>query len=314
MAHSPFVREGFVFDLLDDLRPLHRLNPFTTTQPSPPFATYTNADALITKRAAGRPWMYTANGRQALREALRHLELSSEDCVTILTSTGNTYVSSCVTNEIARVCQWSRQWQPNTRAILVNHEFGVPYPEIDTLREHGLPIIEDCCYSFHSATAHNEMGRVGDYIIYSFAKYFPIQFGGLLVGPSGQEWPEELLDLDTVAYLRQALTHYLPQTDTIGEVRRANHATLASRLAPLGIAPRFSFDDGTVPAVFMFVAPAEWLLPELKEFLWACGIHCSVFYGEQAFFIPVHQSLTEEAMNYFTVCLTQFSQYKVVRT
>lgn len=309
---EPKVCNGFVFNLHEDLRPLYRLNPFNAEQ----VVSYSQRpesyeQEWLKDRFQGRPFTYTANGRQAIREALKMLHLTPDDCVTILTSTGNFYISGCVTSEIATVCQWSRQLMPNTKALFVNHEFGVPYPDLISLKGMGLPIIEDCCYAFNSATEENQMGRVGDYALYSFAKYFPIQFGGLLVGPMGQVLPNALLDVDTQAYLLQAMAQMYPTTDAIAVSRLANHASLARVLAPLGIVPRFDFSTCGVPGVFVFVAPKDWSLPDLKDFMWDCGIHCSVFYGEQAFFIPVHQRLNNVAVEYFSTCLHQFvSQQK----
>ena len=40
-------------------------------------------------------------------------------------------------------------------------------------------------------------------------------------------------------------------------------------------------------------------LPELKKYYWAHGVQCSVFYGEDAFFIPVHQALTDTGLELF---------------
>jgi hypothetical protein len=49
-------------------------------------------------------------------------------------------------------------------------------------------------------------------------------------------------------------------------------------------------------------------LPELKKHLYAHGIQCSVFYGEEAFFIPVHQALSEQDMDYFVEVFKSFIQ------
>ncbi len=62
-----------------------------------------------------------------------------------------------------------------------------------------------------------------DMQIYSFAKYFPIQLGGLLVAGSSYRLPKNRIDSATVA-----------------EIRRLNHKKLAGRLSKLGLAPRFT--------------------------------------------------------------------------
>jgi len=305
---EPQVYRGFAFNLYDDLKPLYRLNPFTNEQAEVlrlgPAGEGT--DALLSQHFYGRPFVYTTNGRQAIREAMRLLDLAPEDCVTIFTSSENFYISGCVTTEIQAFCKWSRRMEPNTKALFINHEFGVPHPRLVELKQLGLPIIEDCCYAFHSGTSDNGVGQVGDYVLYSFAKYFPVQFGGVLVGNYSTALPNNLLDAAAVDYLRQVVGQLYPQADAIATQRRANHEALAARLAPLGVAPRFDFAAGGVPGVFLFTAPTAWPLPALKAYLWECGIHCSVFYGEQAFFIPVHQGLSVGAFEYFAACLEHF--------
>ena len=63
---------------------------------------------------------------------------------------------------------------------------------------------------------------------------------------------------------------------------------------------RFKLEEGSVPGVFMFKTDSKNLdLPELKKYYYAHGVQCSVFYGEEAFFIPVHQALNEQDLLYF---------------
>ena len=126
--------------------------------------------------------------------------LKDDDIVTILTTSGNFYISSCVTEEIEKFCQWNREITPETKVILVNHEFGTIYPDMKNLVSLGIPIIEDCCPSFFSQDNDNKAGRYGDFAVYSFSKIFPIQFGGLLVNNNklhtdGSAIDEESLEL-----------------------------------------------------------------------------------------------------------------------
>jgi len=52
-------------------------------------------------------------------------------------------------------------------------------------------------------------------------------------------------------------------------------------------------------------------LPELKKHFWAHGIQCSVFYGEDAFFIPAHQALDEQDMLYFRDVMLSFLNLRI---
>src|SRR5262249_22972883 len=116
------------FVLLPDkyLAPAYKISPFTTSDlafnRNLPFSD--KIDGYFRERFVGRRFIYCESGRQALHLALQHLGLADRDVVTILTTTGNFYVSGCVTREIERFCRWSRQIEPDTKALLVNHEFG----------------------------------------------------------------------------------------------------------------------------------------------------------------------------------------------
>jgi hypothetical protein len=46
----------------------------------------------------------------------------------------------------------------------------------------------------------------------------------------------------------------------------------------------------------------------LRKHFWAHGIQSSIFYGEDAFFIPVHQALTAFDLDYFYESYESFLQ------
>ena len=138
-------------------------------------------DSYFTQRFSNRPFSYFKDGKSAINEALAYYDLKKDDTVTILTTTNNFYISGCVTAEIEKFCNWSREMTPKTKVIFVNHEFGHPYENLEALKKYKLPIIEDCAHSFFSKDKNNTMGTIGDFVIYSFPKMFPIQIGGLLV-------------------------------------------------------------------------------------------------------------------------------------
>ncbi len=77
-----------------------------------------------------------------------------------------------------------------------------------------------------------------DMQIYSFAKYFPIQLGGLLVAGSSYRLPKNRIDSATEQYIKSVLSYYQQDIDKIAEIRRLNHKKLAGRLSKLGLAPR----------------------------------------------------------------------------
>lgn len=304
-------RDGFVLNPDPFYAPSYRISPFRTEDvihnlrlPSSMVA----AQAL-NQRFAGRRWCFTESGKEGIALALQALNLKPDDCVTILTTTGNLYISGCVTREIEKVCKWSRQMQGNTAALFVNHEFGFPYRDLADLRRHGLPIIEDACHSYLADTPGQDMGRIGDFIVFSLPKVYPLQMGGVLsYDPCYEVSSRVRAGGQLERYLGAVMSQHLPQLDQAALDRRANHRALGERFAAQGCQPRFDLLEHDVPGVFMFTLPAGTDAAAMRQHGWAHGIECSVFYGENAFFIPVHQRLCEADMDYFHAVFSSFLQ------
>jgi hypothetical protein len=297
--------------------PCYRIGPFQTKDLSVNHNLPESnlIEDYFNSRFEGKEYIYTYNGRSAIHHALEYYRLQRNDVVTILTTTGNFYISGCVTNEIEKYCKWSREILAETRLIFVNHEFGFPYQNLSALKKYGLPIIEDCAGSFFSSDEKSETGKIGDFVIYSFPKMFPLQIGGLLVANfNTKDKIEPKLGRGTLRYIMNVLSEYIVRKDQIIEQRLFNYHFLKSEFNKLGLDSRFSIVPGSVPGVFMFRTENSQLnLPELKNHYYAHGIQCSVFYGEEAFFLPVHQSLNEEDMLYFTEVMKDFISKTIIK-
>jgi len=267
----------------------------------------------FSKRFKGSKYYYTLNGRQAINIALSQYHLQKDDIVTILTTTGNFYISSCVTKEIEKFCKWSRRVDPGTKVILVNHEFGYPYKNLLTLKKKGIPIIEDCAHAFFSKDQGKTIGTAGDFVIYSFPKIFPLQLGGLLVSNIDCKLSEKkLLGKAEKRYIKNVLSHYIKIKDRIIKRRLINYSYLSQKFKEIGLIEHFKLVKGIIPGVFMFRKGRHKIeLPELKKYFYAHGVQCSVFYGEESFFIPVHQNLTKSDCDYFIAVLQEFLRPKL---
>lgn len=290
--------------------PTYRIGPFQTKdlRLNNDLPVNNDIDDYLNDRFAGSTYRYTYNGRSAINVALSHFDLKKEDVVTILTTSGNFYISSCVTDEISKFCKWSRTILPQTRVLFVNHEFGNPFSGLRMIKEYNLPIIEDCASSFFSDDLEHSIGNIGDFVIYSFPKMFPIQIGGLLrarqnsVAGRNIEIKPELLQ-----YIKNVLSAYIHSSGEIIQQRIANYENLKVKFQSLGFSERFECNKGVVPGVFMFRTNNHNIdLQELKKHFWAHGIHSSVFYGEKAFFIPVHQALMPQDLEYFFEVMKAF--------
>ena len=51
--------------------------------------------------------------------------------------------------------------------------------------------------------------------------------------------------------------------------------------------------------------------PTLKELMQRNGVESSVFYGKNAFFVPVHQNLTKEDLDYMIKLLNYYSENEI---
>lgn len=294
------------------LLPSYRISPFRTADiafnhdlPNDDFI-----DEYFIERFNGREYKYYLNGRAALYDALKYYQLHRNDFVTILTTTGNFYISGCVTKEIEKFCKWSRNIEKDTKIILINHEFGYPFIGIDEVKKAGIPVIEDCAHSFFSKDKENKIGNVGDFVIYSFPKMFPIQIGGLMVSNSSDKYLEQRqLDPGLLRYIKNVLSFYIREKEDIVNTRINYYNILKSKFELLGFAERLELKEGTAPGVFMFKTSSRKLnLDLMKKYFYKNGIQCSVFYGEEAFFIPIHQALREKDLDYFFEVMKSYNQ------
>ncbi|MDR1718663.1 MAG: DegT/DnrJ/EryC1/StrS family aminotransferase [Dysgonamonadaceae bacterium] len=244
----------------------------------------------------------TVNARKAIALALESLGLQPDDVVTILTTSGNFYISSCVTRTIEQYCQWDREMQPKTKVLLVNHEFGFPYENLSQLKEYRLPIIEDCAHAFFSQNKENSVGRVGDFVVYSLPKIMPMQLGGILrVRKSANHKAITYREPEPVRnYITACFNHYLQDRDAIICRRIENYGYLSTIFSACGLTPRFALEANQVPGVFIFnIDNVDINGENIKHLYWNNGIESSVFYKENAVFIPVHQYLTKDDMDFF---------------
>jgi len=285
------------------LRPAYRISPFRTEdlRRNSTLPECNDVEDYFKDRFRERRLLLTNSGREALFLALNSYNFLFNDNITILSTSGNSYISRCVTNQIEKICCWNRQFGKGTNGILVNHEFGYPFANLNQVKEIGLPLIEDCAHSFFSSDENETIGRTGDFSVYSFPKMFPIQIGGLLVINNDYDFNQfPNVKNNVVKYVRAVLSYHIKNIDTIKERRVLNYNFLKAAFLALGYKDHLPLRSGVVPGVFMFNTTDSGInLPEMKEYFINHGIESSVFYGEDAFFIPCHQNLTEEDMLYF---------------
>lgn len=238
-------------------------------------------------------WRFTINGRNALGIAINNYNLKKDDVITILTTSNNFYISSCVTSEIEKVCKWNRVVNDKTKLILVNHEFGYPHTDMNFILSLGFPVIEDCCTTFFSQDEDGGIGKYGDFAIYSLPKFFPMQLGGVIVSNKIDGLGEYINSEEEFEYVTNSLSHYLSDIDSMLKKRRFNFEFALDLYSQLGFEERFHSNCDVFPyALLLKNNSVIENLDEFKDYLTSNGVQNSIFYGEDSFFIPMHQSLS----------------------
>lgn len=289
---------NFVISSEKFLQPLYRISPFTTEHISKNInlPALNNIDSYFNDRFGKDKYIYTKSGRDGINKVLVELNLEKEDIITIFTTSNNFYISGCVTKEIEKHCKWSRQIEENTKVIFINHEFGFPYEDLIDLKKYNLPIIEDCAHSFFSNNSANNVGKIGDYVIYSLPKFFPIQFGGILLSNINSNIKQDISE-EEESYIKKVLSFYINGLQDIKSKRISNYKYLEEKLSKLGFKSRFKLEEYHCPGVYLFET-TNVDLNKMKVFLQEHGVECSVFYGEESFFIPLNQSLGIDDLDY----------------
>lgn len=300
------IYNGYIVNPTIEVCPVIRISPFTED--------FLHIQEPIDKGFVDRTlqeklgnYVFVTKARYAILQALSYYKLQKTDVVTILTTTNSFYISSCVTNEIEKTCCWSREITDRTKVLLVNHEFGYPFHKIELLKRYNLPIIEDCAFSFASQNDSFTVGKIGDFAIYSLPKFFPMQIGGILV--SNKYKVSHLVNDDLSQYLSSYLANFFSYIDYYIEKRLSNYKYLTKALYSIGIEPFFSMHRGTVPGVFMFKWRKKTDYNKLKLFMQSNGVESSVFYGREAFFIPVHHNLEKQHLDYMINLLYYYNDY-----
>ena len=309
----------FVIEPDPYLTPSYRISPFQTAaiqrnaHMPPNCADF--AVNYLNQRFGPNKWRITSNGRAAIDYALRQFKLIKEQQVGIFTTSGNSYISSCVTQSIEKFANWTMNSVHNAALLFVNHEFGYIYPAMADLKKIGLPIIEDCCTTFFSQDEEKNVGKEGNYSIYSFPKFFNIQIGGLVVSQQEFEGNEQFIgegmNKDIAAYILRVLGFELNNERELLFKRKENFNYAVQCFGALGFEPRFETSQNEVPSVLMLKNTS--IIKDLnlhKEWLNKHGIQNSIFYGEDAFFIPCHQNLSFTDIDFFVHVLKSLSKIK----
>jgi hypothetical protein len=256
-----------------------------------------NLKELIEERFPGKHVTITSSARKALDLILNYERRNGmPNSVYIETTSSNLYISGCVTRTIDAMDDWSRDIHENQNLQLFNHEFG--YVDNCVKREKsGKKLIEDCAYAFNSKFEDGELaGSLGDYAILSLSKFFPIQIGGVLLSNEAIPNNEKAEDIN---YISNVVGYYWDKIEYWSEKRLCLFEYYKKVFSTFGCKPFFKSSKNNIPGVFLFNLPNGIDQNKLKEFYWKKGVQCSAFYGTNAFYLPLNQTISERDVDYF---------------
>ncbi len=256
-----------------------------------------NVRRLLQQRHPNKHITITSGARRSLALALQQINKKKgvANNVNIKTTSDNFYISGCVTKTIEQTNTWAREAIDTDDIKLVNHEFG--FSDNSVLQAKNALLIEDCAFSFNSKLEDGSLcGSKGTYSLYSFSKFFPIQLGGYLVSDEPIENDE---NPEMLKYVENVVGHYFQNIEEWSAVRLKNHQYYNEVFSELGCTPVFEANDKNIPGVYLFNLPKGVDGQKLKEYYWSRGVQSSVFYGRDAFFLPLNHFTSFSHIDFF---------------
>lgn len=287
--------------------PLIRMTPFTAYEKF--------KVAKLDKENPTNKKTFFPRASYGLYAILKSHNIQPEQDVTIVKTFGDSdYISSCITKQIERVCKWHlyKEGEQITNVLLVVHEFGVP----TALTESNLQdiknaypntiVIEDCAWR------DTRVLPSADFAIFSLPKTFDMPFGAYVEGLelSDQYIWNNIGTLDVVkrSYCRSS-KHFDMETD-IRVARWYQYYELMQRTGMRGwindsLHLLIATKDWT-PTVIFHELKSEEQCKELQARLTEFGIESGIYYPKNVVYLPIHQSLTEENVEYMFAVVAGF--------
>jgi dTDP-4-amino-4,6-dideoxygalactose transaminase len=136
-------------------------------------------------------------------------------------------------------------------------------------------------------------------------KPFSTQLGGII------KYKEKLsykCPQPIARYIKSALEPQIEKVESMIQARFDNYHYYLESLRDLNVAPFLKLKKGDVPGVFMFHWPHCKDYRKLKTMMNENGVDSSVFYGNEAYFVPIHHNLTKNEIDYICSIIRYFDR------
>jgi DegT/DnrJ/EryC1/StrS aminotransferase family len=231
----------------------------------------------------GMAWQaFGPTGRWLLAGVLASLGLRREDEIAILTTSGETYVSVCVSVTAFNHARISRMVTPATRVVILIHEFGYVLDGaaawIARWQADGITVIEDCAHVMGLTVDGAPVGGLGDFALYSLPKLIPVDAGGVLRARRPLELPAlSTAQGEAARRAAEAAATYLPKIGWLNQ-RRLENAAAIERHLPRRFA-RFRPSRCAIPWLFGFLSPErEAVAAATPEVEWGSTLRADLLY------------------------------------
>jgi|688.fasta_scaffold102607_3 hypothetical protein len=304
----------FIENLLIDADPFYTprisISPFSSKNlPKKPKTTFNTKSKIEKKLKFTGHLRYTISGKEAIEMALNSLNLENNETISIVTTTGNSYVSRCVTETINKFCHYEINPKEMTKVVYLIHEFGnvIDPRKITKLIEDKHFVINDYAYSLLTILSNPQKFHPGHISVLSFPKHFPINFGGALLSEQpikdGVALPDRAQRELLKVINREVRKRVLAKNAT---KRRKNSNNMIARLDKNFFELFRLGPEKYVPSVLMIKVIKDVDLFELREYMNRQGIESSAFFGFPVYFLPNHQNLEINEIRYITDHLNYF--------
>jgi hypothetical protein len=224
-------------------------------------------------------------------------ELIGMENVSVFTTFGTHYISGCILDAFEGV-RISRKFTPSSDALFVIHEWGIEHPDLQDLKEvsleNDIPLIEDC-----ALTMRSDIGITGDYILHSFPKVLPMQFGGMISGDLPDDldrrFPQFLSQGRKRELILSQLTCHIGSLHENFARRIENWNYLDGIFETAGLGSFFDLGPRDVPYIYMLRTKKS---EELSNILSDFGIEAGVYWKNDGLFLPCHQNLGNYQLDY----------------
>jgi hypothetical protein len=243
---------------------------------------------------------YLPSWPYALQSALRALNLPQPATVGVWASVGEASYVQALTAQFGDRYSFAAR-ERKADAYLVGHRWGVPCAEVEALSAENVPLVEDCRDLLHFQSGDTHPGSYGKFAVYDFARWFPMQFGALLVGeyfPDNHVWDHfHCLDVTKRNVVREQLQIYWPQREKQAALRRENWKRYEELFGLLGMAAARKPGHYPPPA-FLLQAEGPYSAPAVQQRLNEFGILTEIDETDGIIALPCHGALRRGQIEY----------------